>query len=283
MRVWQCGRFTLGLDRPLVMGIVNVTPDSFSDGGTHATADSAIAWAEKLVADGAAIVDIGGESTRPGSAPVTPAEETARVLPVFERLAALPVPLSVDTRHAEVAAAALKAGASIVNDVSGFRDRSMVEVLGESEAGAVVMHMLGEPGTMQDEPQYDDVVAEIAEYLSTQAAMLVDAGVAPQRIAVDPGIGFGKTVEHNLELLARLDEIVALGYPVVIGVSRKRFVGVLTGVEIPAQRLAGSISAAVAAVGRGADIVRAHDVDQTVQALAVAAAIDAAGKRPEPS
>jgi dihydropteroate synthase len=276
IRAWQCGRFALSLDRPLVMGVLNITPDSFSDGGTHATAESAIEWGLQLVGDGAAIVDIGGESTRPGAAPVSRDDEVGRVVPVLRALADAPVPLSIDTRHAEVARAALDAGAAILNDVSGFRDPAMVATLAASDAGAVVMHMLGEPGTMQDAPRYDDVVGEVADYLGTQASMLVDAGVAPERIAIDPGIGFGKTLDHNLELLARLDELVSLGYPVVVGVSRKRFIGTITGVEVPAERLAGSLGATLAAVARGVDVVRVHDVAETVQALAVWGAIEAA-------
>ncbi len=281
-RIWQCGRFTLSLDRPLVMGVRNVTPDSFSDGGTHVTTAAATDWGRRLVADGAALVDVGGESTRPGAPELPLAEEIARVVPVLRGLADSPVPLSVDTRHAAVAREALEAGASVVNDVSGFRDSEMVGVLAASDAGAVVMHMRGEPATMQEEPTYDDVVAEVAEYLGTQAAALVDAGVAPMRVAVDPGIGFGKTLDHNLELLARLDEIAALGYPVVVGVSRKRFVGTVTGVEVPAERVAGSLGAALAAVSRGADIVRVHDVAETMQALSVWTAVLNAGRPVEP-
>ncbi len=276
MKMWQCGRFTLALDHPLVMGVLNVTPDSFSDGGIHPDAPSAIEWGLQLVSDGAAIVDVGGESTRPGAAPVSTDEEAGRVVPVLRALADTSVALSIDTRHPEVARVALEAGASILNDVSGFGDPEMVATLAASDAGAVVMHMLGEPGTMQDAPHYDDVVAEVAEYLAAQASALVDAGVAPERIAIDPGIGFGKTLEHNLELLARLDELAALGYPVAIGVSRKRFIGMVTGIEVPAERLAGSLGASLAAVARGARVVRAHDVAETVQALAVWSAIQGA-------
>jgi dihydropteroate synthase len=261
------------------MGVVNVTPDSFSDGGAHDTAEAAIMWGMRLIGDGAAILDVGGESTRPGAAEITVAEEAGRVLPVFRALAKMPVPLSVDTRHPDVAGLCLDAGASIVNDVSGFRDPGMVAFLVESDAGAVVMHMLGEPATMQDAPHYDDVVAEVVGFLGKRAAELVDAGVAPERIAVDPGIGFGKTLEHNLELLARLDEIAVLGYPVVIGASRKRFIGALTGVEVPAERVAGSLGAALAAAERGAAVIRAHDVAETVQALAVWSAISATDPR----
>lgn len=271
--MWRCGRFSLALDRPLVMGIVNVTPDSFSDGGEHADAARAVAHAERLVAEGADLLDIGGESTRPGSDPVPVAEELARVLPVVRALADGPVPVSVDTRHADVARACLEAGASIVNDVTGFRDPAMRSAVTGSACGLVVMHMRGEPKTMQDDPRYDDVVGEVEAFLLGQAALLEDAGVARERIAIDPGIGFGKTLEHNLALLRALPRLAGHGYPVLVGASRKRFIGMLAGVDEPRERLGGSIAAAVLAVERGAAIVRVHDVAQTVQALAVARAI----------
>jgi len=272
-RVWVCGGFELSLDRPLVMGILNVTPDSFSDGGQHDDPTSAVLWGERLIAEGAAILDIGGESTRPGAEPLSAAAELARVRPVVGRFAGDSVPVSIDTRHAEVARACVDAGASIINDVSGFRDRAMVEVAASSNVGVVVMHMLGEPGTMQDDPRYDDVVREVGGYLLAQATVLEAAGVARNRIAIDPGLGFGKTLEHNLELLRRLPEIAELGYPVLIAASRKRFLGQITGVEEPAERLGGSIEAALWAVSRGAAVVRAHDVGATVQALAVASVL----------
>jgi len=271
--MWQCGRFSIALDAPLVMGILNVTPDSFSDGGLHEDPASAVAWGEQLIADGAAILDVGGESTRPGAEPLAGPAELARVRPVIRRFASESTPVSIDTRHADVALAAVEAGASIINDVSGFRDRMMVEVAAGCDAGVVVMHMLGEPGTMQKNPHYDDVVREVGGYLVAQATMLEAAGVARDRIAIDPGIGFGKTVEHNLEILRRLPELAALGYPLVVGVSRKRFVGVLTGVEEPQERLAGSIAAACWAAEHGAHVLRVHDVAPTVQALAVTAAV----------
>lgn len=271
---WQCGRFAIPLTPVVVMGIVNVTPDSFSDGGTHADPDAAIDFARGLAGDGAGILDVGGESTRPGSDEVSPAEELERVLPVVRALSPGPVPVSVDTRHAEVALACVRAGASILNDVSGFRDPAMVDAALDCDAGVVVMHMLGEPKTMQQEPRYDDVVVRVAEWLGEHAAALVDAGVAPERIAVDPGIGFGKTLEHNLELLRRLDEVAELGYPVLVGASRKRFIGTLTGVEVPAERVAGSLAAALIAARHGANIVRVHDVAATVDALAVWEAVD---------
>ncbi len=271
--MWRCGSFELSLARPLVMGILNVTPDSFSDGGQHDDPTSAVIWGERLIAEGASILDIGGESTRPGAEPLSGQAELARVRPVVGRFAGDPVPVSIDTRHAEVAKACVDAGASIINDVSGFRDRGMVDVAAGSDAGVVVMHMLGEPGTMQINPRYDDVVREVGGYLLAQATVLEAAGVARDRIAIDPGLGFGKTLEHNLELLRRLPEIVELGYPVVVGVSRKRFLGDITGVAEPSERLGGSIAAALWAVERGAAVVRMHDVGATAHAIAVRQAI----------
>lgn len=271
---WRCGRFTLELERPVVMGIVNVTPDSFSDGGVHEDPASAVDCGMRLSAQGAAIVDVGGESTRPGSAEVSIAEEIARVRPVVAHLAReLELPISIDTRHAEVAAACVQVGAAIVNDVSGFRDPAMVEVALGCDAGLVIMHMLGEPGTMQDAPRYDDVVCEVREYLLDRALTLEHAGIARERIALDPGIGFGKTLEHNLALLRSLPELAAFGYPVLVGASRKRFIGQITAEETPSARLGGSIATAVWAAEHGASVLRVHDVRDTVQALAVDAAL----------
>jgi dihydropteroate synthase len=271
--VWSCGGFELSLERPLVMGILNVTPDAFSDGGQHDDPASAVIWGERLIAEGASILDVGGESTRPGAEPVGFSAQLTRVRPVVGRFAGDPVPVSIDTRHAEVAKACVEAGASIINDISGFRDRAMVDVAVGCDAGVVVMHMLGEPGTMQKNPRYDDVVREVGGYLLAQAAVLEAAGVARERIAIDPGFGFGKTLAHNLELLRRLPELAELGYPLLVGLSRKRFLGEITGVEEPAERLGGSVAAALWAVAHGASIVRAHDVAATVQALAVATTI----------
>lgn len=271
--LWRCGDHEFALDRALVMGIINVTPDSFSNGGVHLDPDVAIATAHAMVASGADIVDVGGESTRPGSGEVDPAEELSRVLPVVRALAADGLVVSVDTRHAKVAAAAMEAGAAIINDISGFEDPAMVAVARACGAGLVVMHMQGDPRTMQAEPHYHDVVAEVTGYLAAQAAALEVEGVAHDRICLDPGIGFGKTTAHNLELLRRLDVLVALGYPVLVGASRKRFVGEITGVTTPADRLAGSIAVALESVARGAAIVRVHDAAETAQALAMAAAI----------
>ncbi|HEY3317895.1 MAG TPA: dihydropteroate synthase [Coriobacteriia bacterium] len=274
-RVWQCGRFELALDRPLVMGILNVTPDSFSDGGRFVTYADAIAEGLAVIPAGADILDVGGESTRPGSAEVPPAEEVGRVLPVVEALVAdARVPVSVDTRHADVAQRCVEAGVDVLNDVGGFRDPWMREVAAGSNAGCVVMHMRGDPGTMQRSPRYGDVFAEVREWLVGQARALEDAGVGRERICLDPGIGFGKALEHNLTLLRRLPELAALGYPLLLGVSRKRFIGEVTEVPEPAERLAGSLAAAVWCAEHGADVVRVHDVGQTAQALRVLRAIE---------
>lgn len=270
---WRCGRFDLSLASPLVMGILNVTADSFSDGGQYENPVAAATHAERLVREGAAILDVGGESTRPGAQPVPIAAEITAVRPIVARFAREDLPVSIDTRNAEVASACIESGASIINDVSGFRDPAMVEVAAASSVGVVVMHMLGEPQTMQDDPHYEDVVTEVREYLARQAATLEAAGVAKARIAIDPGLGFGKTVEHNLELLRRLPELAELGYPLVVGASRKRFIGAVTGVESPAERLAGSLATALFAASCGAAVLRVHDVAPTVQALRMHAAL----------
>ena len=271
--VWRCGAHALALTSPLVMGIVNVTPDSFSDGGTNFDPRAALESARAMLAAGADIIDVGGESTRPGAETVTPQQELARVLPVVRALAESGAVVSVDTRHPEVASACVASGAAVVNDISGFSDPAMVALAASGDAGLVVMHMKGDPRTMQDAPRYDDVVAEVAAYLKAQALMLEAAGVARERIALDPGIGFGKTTAHNLELLRRLGEIAALGYPVLVGASRKRFIGEITGVAEPRERLAGSLAAAIVAVDAGAAVVRVHDVAETVAALAIARAV----------
>jgi dihydropteroate synthase len=253
------------------MGVVNVTPDSFSDGGAHLEAEAAVRHARALVAEGADIVDVGGESTRPYAEPVGEAEELRRVLPVVERLSGVPV--SVDTSKAAVARAALAAGAGYVNDVTALRgDPAMAEVVAEHGAGCCLMHMLGDPRTMQDDPRYDDVVSEVKAFLEERLAYAVAAGVAEERVELDPGIGFGKTLAHNLELLRRLDEIAALGRPVVVGVSRKGFLGRLTGREVAADRVAATVAANVLALERGATVFRVHDVAPTRDALLVAAA-----------
>lgn len=280
-RVWRCGRFEIHLDPPAVMGILNVTPDSFSDGGRFYSSGgldvpAAIEAAREMFEQGAALIDVGGESTRPGAPHVPVEEETARVVQVVRSLARDEgACVSVDTHHAEVAEAALAAGASVLNDVAGFRDQAMVGSAVSSDCGLVVMHMRGTPADMQQAPEYDDVVAEVRGYLERTARMLEGRGVAADRICVDPGIGFGKTAEHNLRLLRELRSIAELGYPVMVGVSRKAFVGSIVGGE-PAERLHGSLAAAACAVLSGASVVRAHDVAATVRAVRVAGAIHAA-------
>ena len=253
------------------MGVVNVTPDSFSDGGRYLDARAAIAHGRVLAGEGADLLDVGGESTRPGAEPVEAAEEAARVVPVIEALAPH-TPVSVDTTKASVARAAIAAGASVVNDVSALRfDPDLAGVVADAGVDCCLMHMQGEPRTMQDDPRYDDVVSEVKAHLEERAAFAVAAGIAEERIRVDPGIGFGKTVEHNLELLRRLDEIVALGFPVLVGTSRKGFLGKLTGREV-GERLPGTIATNVLAFERGASIFRVHDVAPVRDALTVSAA-----------
>jgi dihydropteroate synthase len=256
----------------VVMGVLNVTPDSFSDGSRFFEPEAALDRAMQLAEDGAAIVDIGGESTRPGATPVEATEELRRVIPVVERLAAnLDVPVSVDTRKPEVMRQALAAGASMVNDVSALAAPGALEAVAASEAAVCLMHMQGEPGTMQAAPHYDDVVTEVREYLRRRVGACVAAGIVRERLVVDPGFGFGKALEHNLALLAGLAGIAGDGMPVLVGLSRKRLVGALTG-RGEGERLAGSLAAAIVAVINGARIIRAHDVRETVDALAVLAA-----------
>ena len=264
------------LGRPLVMGIVNVTPDSFSDGGRHFDARTAIAAGHAMLEAGADILDIGGESTRPGAAPVSVEEEIARVLPVLRELAKA-APVSIDTRNAATMRAALEAGAEIVNDVTALRhDPDAARVVAEAECSVVLMHMKGtDPRTMQQDIAYHDVVLEVADFLTDRIAFAEAAGIARHRIAVDPGIGFGKRMPQNLALIERLPLLAALGCPVLFGASRKRFIGELSGVERAEDRVAGSLAAAIAAAQRGAAILRVHDVAETVQALAVLAACEA--------
>ncbi len=257
----------------VVMGIVNVTPDSFSDGGRFLDPAAAVAHGRALLAEGADVLDVGGESTRPGAAPVAAAEELERVLPVVEALAAAGATVSVDTTKAAVAAPCLAAGARWVNDVSALRfDPDLAGVVADAGAEVCLMHMLGEPRTMQEDPRYDDVVSDVKAFLEERLAAAVAAGVAEERVALDPGIGFGKTMAHNLELLRRLDEIVALGRPVVVGTSRKSFLGRITGRDDPHQRVMGTVATNVLALERGAEVFRVHDVSATRDALAVAAA-----------
>ena len=263
--------------RTLVMGVVNVTPDSFSDGGRFLSPEAAIAHARTLVAEGADLLDIGGESTRPGATPVTPEEEFHRIQPVLEALHADgEVPLSVDTRHAEVARRALDAGADLVNDVSGLADPAMAPLVAERKAPVVVMHMRGDPTTMATLAHYDDVRAEVFEELAGTAGRAVAAGVPPERILIDPGLGFAKTAEQSLELLAHVGELRSLGYPVVVGASRKSFLGAALGGVPVGERVEASVAAAVLAARAGAHVVRVHDVAPTVRALAVVEAVRAA-------
>lgn len=250
-----------GRDRPWVMGIVNVTPDSFSPGGRYLDPEAAAAHALRLEAEGADLIDVGGESTRPGAAPVSAREELRRVLPVLAALQGkLSVPISIDTTKAEVAEESIKAGAQVVNDISALRfDPEMGPLVARTGVGVILMHMQGTPQTMQDNPTYADVVDEVRSFLAARAQAAVTAGVAGEQVAVDPGIGFGKTVEHNLDLLRRLPALVELGLPVVVGPSRKSFIGAVLGLPVD-QRLEGTLAACAVAVARGADVVRVHDV-----------------------
>lgn len=273
----RCADRILDLSTPVVMGVLNVTPDSFYDGGRHATTDAALARARILADEGAQIIDIGGESTRPGAIPVSTAEEIGRVLPVIEAVRReLDVVVSVDTRHAEVARAALVAGAHLLNDVAALTAPGMLATAAASTAAVCLMHMQGEPGTMQLQPQYRDVVTEIRDYLQARVRACEAAGIARERVVIDPGIGFGKTLQHNLALLAHLPQLRELGLPVLIGVSRKSMFKALLGRDVD-DRLPGTVAASCAAVLAGAAIVRAHDVAAAVDAVRVAVALRAAG------
>ncbi len=264
----RCGRFSLDLSRPLIMGVVNITPDSFSDGGLFLDPKLAVAHALELVGEGADILDIGGESTRPGAAPVSLEEERRRVLPVRERLAGGNVPVSVDTRKPALMREAIAAGAAMVNDVTALSAPGALEAVAKSPAAVCLMHMQGEPGTMQANPSYRDVVGEVRDYLAGRVAAAEAAGIAHDRIVVDPGFGFGKTVEHNFSLLRSLSEFRPLAGALLAGLSRKAMLGKLTGRE-PQERVHASVAAALVAVQNGAHIVRVHDVAATRDALAV--------------
>lgn len=264
---WQTSRYRIDLTIPRVMGIVNVTPDSFSDGGRHADAAGAMAHCDRLLAEGADLLDIGGESTRPGAALPGLDEELARVLPVLRHAVTLGVPVSVDTSRPEVMRAALDAGADIVNDVRALQRPGALAVLAaHPAAGVCLMHMRGEPGSMQAAPSYDDVVAEVGAFLERRALEVQAAGVVRERIVVDPGIGFGKSAQHNLLLLARQSELLVAGRPLLVGWSRKSTLGAVTGRPV-GERLVASVAAALLAVSRGASVVRVHDVAATVDAL----------------
>ena len=282
-RIWQAGRFEIGLNKPKIMGIVNLTPDSFSDGGVYSqNAQTALAHAEQLLKEGADILDIGGESTRPGADYVSPEEEWARVKPVLAEVAGWGVPVSLDTRRTVIMEKALAlGGVDIINDIAALTDEGAVELLArQADTGICLMHMQGLPENMQINPKYQDVVGEVARYLKERAAECIAAGIAPQRITLDPGFGFGKNLQHNIALMRHLPEVMAeTGFPLLIGVSRKRMIGELTGEADAAERVHGSVAAALASVARGAQIVRVHDVKATADALKVWDALGPAGVR----
>jgi dihydropteroate synthase len=269
----HCNTFPLNLSRPLIMGIINITPDSFSDGGHYFSHDTALAHAHRLVEEGADLLDIGGESTRPGAQSVSVAEEIDRVIPVLEKLHGLPIPVSVDTCKPEVMRAALAAGASMINDIAALQEPGALQVVAESHAAVCLMHMQGTPRTMQVEPHYDDVMAEVKTFLRERIAAAEAAGIARDRILIDPGFGFGKTLGHNLALLRRLHELTDLGVPVLAGLSHKSMLGAMTG-RAADDRVAASVAAALLAVLRGATVVRVHDVAARVDALRVWGAVE---------
>ena len=275
---WRCGRYLFDLTnrkRPIVMGILNATPDSFSDGGRFRSAADAISLAETMIASGVDLIDIGGESTRPGAIPVSLQEELDRVMPVIEGLKNCGVPLSIDTYKAETMLQALEAGVDCVNDIWALRQQGALDaVLKSSNCGIVLMHMQRDPLTMQFNPEYQNVVSEVMEFLSERANLLLSKGVEQNRIVLDPGFGFGKSLVHNLEMLAKFDRFSELGYPVLAGISRKSMLGKITGKEVD-QRLSPSIAAAIMAADRGAKIIRVHDVPDTVDALKLWEAVNA--------
>lgn len=278
---WAIRGRSISLERPLVMGVLNATPDSFSDGGRYDLPARALARAEEMVAEGADLLDLGGESTRPGAAPVSPADEAARILPILRLLTSrLAVPVSVDTRRAAVARAALAEGAEIVNDVSALADPEMGGVVAEAEAGVVLMHMRGTPQTMQRDPRYEDVAGEVADELAAALGRARAAGIADGRVVLDPGIGFAKTAEHNLELLARLGELARLGRPLLLGPSRKSFIGKVAGGVPAEERGPGTAAACVIGLLAGARVFRVHDVRIVRQALDVAEAVRRAAPAP---
>ena len=273
--ILHCGAFKFSLDRPLVVGIVNVTHNSFSDGGRFLDPPRALARGLELRGEGADLVDVGGESTRPGAEPVALEEELRRVLPLIEALAREGVPVSVDTMKPAVMRAAVDAGACMVNDVNAFRAPGAFEAVAQSGVGVCAMHMQGTPATMQVDPAYDDVVAEVAAFLRERASALEAAGIGAQRIVIDPGFGFGKTLAHNIALFRALPAIAAMGYPVLAGLSRKRSIGDITGRPVD-ERMAGSVAAALLAAQNGASLVRVHDVKETVDAIRVWRALGSA-------
>lgn len=270
---FSCGKFQLDLTTPRVMGVVNVTPDSFSDGGKFAATNLAIEYALKLEAEGADILDVGGESTRPNATPVSLQEELDRVIPVIEGLAShVNIPVSIDTYKPVVMQAAIAAGASIVNDVRALQEEGAMEIVANTNAGVCLMHMQGTPQTMQNNPHYDDVVNDVKAFLVVRLQATIDAGIAKNRILLDPGFGFGKTREHNITLIQRLESFADLGQPLLVGLSRKSVLGQVTGNDVDA-RLYASIAASVISAMKGAKILRVHDVKATVEALKVVSAV----------
>jgi len=271
--VFRCGAFAFDLSRPLVMGVLNVTPDSFSDGGRFADREQALSHARRMRDDGADIVDIGGESSRPGAESVAEGVELSRVLPLVEALAAEGIPVGVDTRKPPVMQAAIAAGAAMINDIAALREPGAIEACAQGGVGVCLMHMQREPRTMQAAPAYADVVSEVRDFLLARARVCIEAGIARERIAIDPGFGFGKTLAHNLALLRALGTLAATDYPVVAGLSRKASLGEITGRSVD-ERMPASLAAALCAVARGAAIVRVHDVRATVDALKVWSAVE---------
>lgn len=258
------GSKKFSLDRTIIMGVLNVTPDSFSDGGLYIKPEKALERARQMVEEGCNILDVGGESTRPFSSPVLTHEELKRVVPVIERVKDLDVPISIDTHKPEVARKALEIGAHMVNDVSGLSSKEMVKLVADNDVPVIIMHMKGEPKTMQANPEYEDVVKEIKEFFEMRTEKAKDGGVKPGKIIIDPGIGFGKKTEHNLEILKRLDEFVSLSHPILVGTSRKSFIGNVLGLDVE-NRLEGSLAAMAAAIMKGANIIRIHDVKESVR------------------
>lgn len=277
MQLLECGRFQLDLTQPMIMGILNVTPDSFSDGGRFNALDSALQRAESMLADGAAILDIGGESTRPGAPEVSVQQELDRVMPVLEKLKDIGAPLSLDTRRTAVMRAALQLGAvDLINDVSALEDEGAVDAVATSNVALCLMHKQGNPDSMQQAPHYVDVVDEVGHYLLRRVQLCRDAGIADARLLIDPGFGFGKTLQHNLQLLAGLRRIEAIsGLPLLVGLSRKSMLGAMTGEAIPSERLGASLAVALLSLQQGARIVRVHDVKASHQALQVWSAMQA--------
>lgn len=271
---WRCGSFSLSLDRVRIMGVLNVTPDSFSDGGRYVQLDAALLHARQMIDDGADIIDIGGESTRPGAIPISAEMEMQRVLPVLRALHGARVPISVDTSQPALMRAALEEGASIINDVRGFRANQAIEAVRGTDCGLVLMHMQGEPATMQRQPVYDDVVAEVCSWLARRCDELAAAGISRERVVVDPGFGFGKSHKHNRQLLGNFERLLSVGQPLLVGISRKSTLGEITG-RPAEQRLSASLAAALIAIEGGARIVRVHDVGATRDAIAVWEAVRA--------